>query len=169
MPAIPAPRITTEVPTPTFAGQSPGRGDSKPLPDGGGGVAGGDGASDAEDEPQPATLPIPIAAMTRNIAEAPALRPIPDRKSRRLNSLRRAFIGSLCGANTGHAIHALIRKKNKRAGYCASASRNAAKAASADTADRITMAPAAPNTVAAPASAPPASSMTPMMVLLTAT
>ena len=53
--------------------------------------------------------------------------------------------------------------------YCASFSSSAAQAAIAETDARIRMAPAAPKYAAAPASAPPISSMTPIIVLLTAT
>lgn len=85
MPAIPPPRITTDVPAPTFAGQSPGRGDgNEPGGGGGAGGAGGAGAPGAADEePQPARVePIPMAAIVFSIAEPPTARPIDARKSR---------------------------------------------------------------------------------------
>lgn len=83
MPAIPPPRITTDLPTPTFAGQSPGRGDTI-RPCGGGGAGGFVGAPGAADEdPQALSdVPMPIAIIVRSIAELPTARPIEVRKSR---------------------------------------------------------------------------------------
>ena len=76
--------MTTDVPAPTLAGQSPGLGDG--MPPGGGAGGGGGGGGDpgaADDDPQPATvLPIPIANMVRNMAEPPTARPTDARKSR---------------------------------------------------------------------------------------
>lgn len=91
MPAMPPPRITTDLPAPTLPGQSPGRGDCIPGGGGGGGGAGGFGAAAgaAEDDPQAASeVPIPIAAIVRSIAELPTALPIAVRNSRRLMSLR---------------------------------------------------------------------------------
>lgn len=90
MPEIPPPSMTTVLPTPTLAGQSPGRGDFVP---GGGGGAGGGGLGEepgaAEDEPQAeSVVPIPIAAIVRSIAELPTALPTAVRNSRRLMSLR---------------------------------------------------------------------------------
>ena len=81
MPAMPPPRIATVVPTPTLAGQSPGRGDCSD--DGGGGETGGlPGAAD--DDPQPGNaVEIPSAVITRSIADAPTDLPIVARNSRR--------------------------------------------------------------------------------------
>jgi hypothetical protein len=77
---MPAPRIATDFPTPTFGGQSSGRGDN--MLDGGSGC--GARFDAAEDEPQPAIVaPIPIAAIARNMAEPPTALPIPARNSRR--------------------------------------------------------------------------------------
>lgn len=83
MPAIPPPRITTDLPAPTLGGQSPGRGDII-LGGGGGFGAGGLGAGAAEEEPQAATVDaIPIAAIARNIADPPTALPMAVRNSRR--------------------------------------------------------------------------------------
>ena len=80
MPAMPAPSTTTDVPMPTFAGQSPGRGDI--IRPGGGG--GGAGLVDAADEEPQAlsVVPMPIATIVRSIAEPPTARPTETRKSR---------------------------------------------------------------------------------------
>ena len=84
MPAIPPPSIATDVPLPTLDNQSPGRGETIPSGgggDGAGGLAGAPGAAD--DDPQAFNVvPIPIAAIVRNIAELPTARPIEVRKSR---------------------------------------------------------------------------------------
>jgi hypothetical protein len=80
---MPPPRIATVLPTPTFGGQSPGRGD-KGLPGGGGG-AGGTGGDElaADDEPQAdSVLVMPIAAIALSIAEPPTARPIDSRNCR---------------------------------------------------------------------------------------
>jgi hypothetical protein len=90
MPAMPAPRISTDFPAPAFAGQSPGRGD--------GTAGGGAGAApeDALEEPQPAaTVPSPIAAIVLSIAAPPAARPMPARKSRRAILRRQGFMFAL--------------------------------------------------------------------------
>jgi len=74
---------------PTFAGQSPGRGDGRP-PGGGGDVGGGGGGvpGDADDDPQAeSVVPIPIATMVLSIAEPPTARPIDARNSRRVLAL----------------------------------------------------------------------------------
>ncbi|MED5460981.1 MAG: hypothetical protein VYC03_00080, partial [Pseudomonadota bacterium] len=85
IPAIPPPRITTDVPAPTFAGQSPGRGEGSP-PGGGGGAGGGgagDAEEDAEEEPHAdSVVLIPKAAMICNMADPPTALPIDARKSR---------------------------------------------------------------------------------------
>ncbi len=79
---MPPPRITTEVPAPTLAGQSPGRGDAMP-PGGGGGGGGGGTPGEAEDEPQAVRVePMPMAAIVFSIAEPPTARPMDARKSR---------------------------------------------------------------------------------------
>lgn len=81
---MPAPSMTTDLPAPTFAGQSPGRGErvnagGGVLPDGG-----DDAPPDADDDPQAARLPPrPMAAMVRSIADVPAARPMDARNSRR--------------------------------------------------------------------------------------
>ena len=84
MPAIPPPRMTTDLPLPTLGIQSPGRGETAPNGgggDGAGGVGGVPGA--AEDDPQAFNVvPIPIAIIVRSIAELPTARPIEVRKSR---------------------------------------------------------------------------------------
>lgn len=83
MPAIPAPRIATDLPTPTFAGQSPGRGDGTTGSGFGGGfgLPGPTGA--AAEEPQlEIDVLTPIAAIVLNIAELPTARPIEVRNSR---------------------------------------------------------------------------------------
>lgn len=81
---MPPPSITTDLPTPAFPGQSPGRGEGG-LPGGGGGGSGGGGEpGDADDEPQAASeVLIPIAAIVRSIAELPTAFPIAVRNSRR--------------------------------------------------------------------------------------
>ena len=77
--------MTTELPTPTLAGQSPGRGDGIPPGGGGGGGGGGEPPGAADDEPQAVSVePIPMAAIVLNIAEPPTARPIDIRKSLRL-------------------------------------------------------------------------------------
>lgn len=75
--------MTTDVPLPTVAGQSPGRGDAK-RPGGGAGAGGGSGREDAADEEPQAfnVVPIPSAAIVRSIAEPPTARPTEARKSR---------------------------------------------------------------------------------------
>lgn len=80
---MPAPRITTELPAPLFAGQSPGRGDAVL----GGGGAGGSGATGAaDDDPHDETdVVMPIADIARSIAELPTVRPMAVKKSRRAN------------------------------------------------------------------------------------
>lgn len=72
--------MTTDLPAPAFAGQSPGRGDGGA--DRGGG---GDGApEEALDEPHPGSVATrPIAAIVRSRAAPPATRPMPFRNSRR--------------------------------------------------------------------------------------
>ncbi len=85
MPAMPPPRITTEVPAPTLAGQSPGRGDGMPPAGGGEGAGGGAGGApgDADDDPQAVSVvPMPMAAMVFSMAEPPTARPTAARKSR---------------------------------------------------------------------------------------
>ena len=68
------------MPVPTFAGQSPGRGDG--VAAGVFGAPGNPGAAD--DEPQLANeVPIPIAAIVLNMAELPTARPTDVRNSRR--------------------------------------------------------------------------------------
>ena len=63
-----------------FAGQSPGRGDVNR----GAGGDGAPGADAADEEPQAEIeVPIPIAAMARNIAEPPTALPMAARNSRR--------------------------------------------------------------------------------------
>src|ERR687897_767405 len=80
MPAIPAPRMMTDFPTPAFAGQSPGRGDGTA----GRGVGVPGASEEALDEPHPGTAATsPIAAIVLSIAALPAARPMPFRKSRR--------------------------------------------------------------------------------------
>ena len=80
MPAMPAPSTTTDLPLPTLAGQSPGRGDII-RPGGGGGGSGRAGAAD--EEPQALkVVPMPIAVIVRSIAEPPTARPTEARKSR---------------------------------------------------------------------------------------
>lgn len=79
MPAMPAPSTTTDLPLPTLAGQSPGRGDTN-LPGGGGG-SGRAGAADEEPQAFKA-VPMPIAAIVRSIAEPPTALPMEVRKSR---------------------------------------------------------------------------------------
>jgi hypothetical protein len=75
--------MTTDVPAPTLAGQSPGLGDGMPPGGGGGGGGGGGDPGAADDDPQPATLlPIPIANMVRSMTEPPTARPTDARKSR---------------------------------------------------------------------------------------
>jgi len=77
---MPAPRITTDFPAPMLAGQSPGRGD---VSRGAGGDA-APGADAADEEPQAEIeVPIPIAAMARNMAEPPTALPMAARNSRR--------------------------------------------------------------------------------------
>lgn len=81
---MPPPRIATVFPTPTFAGQSPGRGDVIIGAGGGGGGGAGGLTGAAEDEPQADSEdPMPSAVMARNIAEPPTDRPIALRNSRR--------------------------------------------------------------------------------------
>ncbi len=83
---MPPPRMTTDLPTPTF-GQSPGRGDCKPGGDGGGGFGAVAGAAD--DDPQLASeVPMPIAPIVLNIAELPTALPTAVRNSRRRNAFR---------------------------------------------------------------------------------
>ena len=78
---MPAPRITTDLPLPTFGGQSSGRGESGR---GAGGGGGGDVEVDAADEePQPAAVVlIPMASIARSMAELPTALPIAARNSR---------------------------------------------------------------------------------------
>ena len=77
---MPAPSTTTDLPLPTLAGQSPGRGDIN-LPGGGGGGSGRAGAAD--EEPQAfKVVAMPIAVIVRSIAEPPTARPMETRKSR---------------------------------------------------------------------------------------
>ena len=80
MPAMPAPSTMTDLPLPTLAGQSPGRGDIN-RPGGGGGGTGREGAADEEPQAFKA-VPMPIAAIVRSIAEPPTARPTEARKSR---------------------------------------------------------------------------------------
>ncbi|MEE3236846.1 MAG: hypothetical protein VX236_05985 [Pseudomonadota bacterium] len=77
------------MPAPTFADQSPGRGEGSPPGDGG--EAGGGGAGeasedaeeDAEEEPHAdSVVLIPKAAMICNMADPPTALPIDARKSR---------------------------------------------------------------------------------------
>lgn len=100
---MPAPRITTDFPTPIFGGQSAGRGES-------GRGAGGDGAAGAEaadEEPQAEIeVPIPIAAIARNMAEPPTALPMAARNS------RRAMPAYLSGMRSPH-----VRIPGKTANY----------------------------------------------------
>lgn len=79
--------MATVLPTPTLAGQSPGRGDTNPPAGGGPGGGGGlppVGPDWADEEPHAASeLLIPMAAIVRNIAELPTAFPIEVRNSRR--------------------------------------------------------------------------------------
>jgi len=78
--------MVTDRPLPTFAGQSPGRGEINA--DGGGGGGGGAGGfvatpDAADDDPQLAVdAPRPIAIIVLSSAELPAARPIAVRNSR---------------------------------------------------------------------------------------
>ena len=84
MPAMPAPRITTDLPLPTLAGQSSGRGELGRGGGGGEGAGGWVGFDAADDEPQAATeVLIPRASIARSIAEPPAALPIEVRNSLR--------------------------------------------------------------------------------------
>ena len=77
---MPAPRIVTVLPLPTFGGQSSGLGESDRC---GGGGRGDDGGA-ADEDPQAENVdPILIAAITRSIAEPPTALPIALRNSRR--------------------------------------------------------------------------------------
>lgn len=79
---MPAPRIRTRLPTPIFAGQSPGRGESGLAAGGGGRLPDGGGAAD--DDPQLATVvDIPIASMDLSMTDPPTALPSPARNSRR--------------------------------------------------------------------------------------
>jgi hypothetical protein len=79
---MPAPRIATVFPTPTFGVQSPGRGDAGRPGGGAGGLVGAPAAAD--DDPQaPSVVPMPMAAIVRSTAELPTARPMEVRKSRR--------------------------------------------------------------------------------------
>ena len=77
---MPAPRMTTDFQAPMSCGQSPGRGDA----DRGTGGDGVPGAEAADEEPQAEIdVPMPIAAIARNIAEPPTALPMAARNSRR--------------------------------------------------------------------------------------
>lgn len=88
--------MTTDLPIPTFAGQSPGRGE---LLVGAGLGGGGFGLPvvppAAEEELQLASeVLMPMAAIILNIAELPAALPIDVRKSRRAMRVRLEIIWS---------------------------------------------------------------------------
>ena len=72
----------TDFPAPTFAGQSPGRGDVIRGAGGGGGEGAGAGAPDEEPHAD-MDVAMPIAAMARNIAPPPTALPTEARNSRR--------------------------------------------------------------------------------------
>jgi len=73
---MPPPRMTTDLPIPMLAGQSPGRGDRMRNIEGGGGGGLGAAPGAADDDPQLASeVPIPIAAIVLNIAELPTALP----------------------------------------------------------------------------------------------
>ena len=76
--------MTTFLPAPTLAGQSPGRGDTGRPAGGGGGSGAGGGADWADDEPHADNeVLMPMAAIVRSIAELPTALPIDVRNSRR--------------------------------------------------------------------------------------
>lgn len=80
--------MTTVLPAPIFAGQSPGRGDCNCGGGGGGGGGFGAEAGAADEEPQAeSVVPIPIAAMVLSIAELPTALPTAARNWRRFMCL----------------------------------------------------------------------------------
>jgi hypothetical protein len=79
--------MTTDLPVPMLAAQSPGRAEVKPVGGGGGFGAGGGGFPSpgaAEEEPQAATpVLMPRAAIARSMADPPTALPSDVRNSRR--------------------------------------------------------------------------------------